>query len=245
MLRAIDTDLWVAEQPLKYFGLEVGTRMTVIRLEQDRLMVISPIRPDTATLAQLNQLGKVSYIVAPNLYHHLFLTPFKRLYSEAELWATAALKHKRPDLAIDRVLSDSAAEGVPELALQLLEGIEAVPVSGFKTLDLKGAVALDEWVFFHPKSQTLILTDLAFHFDRTSSPSARLAASLLGGYEQLRPSLLEKIATVDKAQVKQSIQAILTWDFQRVIMAHGSIVEQAAKQQFQLGYEWFLGQSLS
>ncbi len=26
MLKAIDTDLWVAEQPLTYFGLEVGTR---------------------------------------------------------------------------------------------------------------------------------------------------------------------------------------------------------------------------
>lgn len=244
MLRAIDTDLWVAEQPLQYFGLEVGTRMTVIRLKQDRLMVISPIRPDTATLAQLNQVGKVSYIVAPNLYHHLFLAPFKQHYSEAELWATAALKHKRPDLVIDRVLSNSASEGT-ELPLQLLEGIEALPVTGFQTLDLKGAVALDEWVFFHPQSQTLILTDLAFHFDRQSSPSARLVASLLGGYKQLRPSLLEKIATVDKAQVKRSIQAILAWDFQRVIMAHGSIVEQAAKQQFQLGYEWFLGQSLS
>lgn len=70
MLRAIDADLWVAEQPLKYFGLEVGTRMTVIRLNDGKLMVISPICPEEKVIHQLNQLGKVSYIVAPNLYHH-------------------------------------------------------------------------------------------------------------------------------------------------------------------------------
>jgi hypothetical protein len=29
MLRAIDRDIWVVEQPLRYFGLSVGTRMTV------------------------------------------------------------------------------------------------------------------------------------------------------------------------------------------------------------------------
>jgi hypothetical protein len=31
-LRALADDLWVAERPQRFFGLEVGTRMTVIRL---------------------------------------------------------------------------------------------------------------------------------------------------------------------------------------------------------------------
>ncbi|WP_375498341.1 hypothetical protein [uncultured Nostoc sp.] len=30
------------------------------------------------------------------------------------------------------------------------------------------------------------------------------------------------------------------WDFERVIMAHGSIIEQDGKSQFKAGYEWFL-----
>ncbi|AFY94341.1 hypothetical protein [Chamaesiphon minutus] len=32
MLREIDFNLWVVEKPFKYFGLEVGTRMTIGRL---------------------------------------------------------------------------------------------------------------------------------------------------------------------------------------------------------------------
>lgn len=99
---------------------------------------------------------------------------------------------------------------------------------------------LNEWAFFHAKSRTLIITDLAFHFDRQSSPSAQLISRIFGGYQQLRPSLLEKIATRDKEQVRQSLQPILAWDFERVIMAHGSIIEQDSKRQFQRGYEWFL-----
>ncbi|MBD1836437.1 DUF4336 domain-containing protein [Cyanobacteria bacterium FACHB-472] len=236
MLRAIDTDIWVAEQALKYFGLEVGTRMTVIRLNDDKLMVISPIRIDEALIHQLNQLGDVGYIVVPNLYHHLFVAQFKQIYPDAELWATSGLEQKRPDLVIDQILSDRTS--------QLFDGVEAAMVTGFKTLDVKGYSPLNEWVFFHVKSRSLIVTDLAFHFDGNSSLTAQLVAKLLGSYQQLRPSLLEKIATQEKDQVKQSIQQILTWDFDRAIVAHGSIIEQDGKRQFQVGYEWFLGTSL-
>ncbi|HEY9851454.1 MAG TPA: DUF4336 domain-containing protein [Leptolyngbyaceae cyanobacterium] len=156
MLRAIDTDLWVAEQPLKYFGLEVGTRMTVIRLINGKLMVISPIYTQEKIIHQLNQLGKVSYIVAPNLYHHLFVSQFKQVYPDAEVWATSGLEHKLHDLQIDRFLSERITE--------FFDGIEATLVTGFNTLDVTGYAPLNEWVFFHSKSRTLILTDLAFYF---------------------------------------------------------------------------------
>lgn len=91
----------------------------------------------------------------------------------------------------------------------------------------------------------MILTDLAFYFDESSSFTAQLITKLFGGYKQLRPSPLEKIATPDKEQVKLSIQRILTWDFDRVIMAHSNILSSDAKRQFQLGYQWFLGMSIS
>ncbi|MGG6265412.1 DUF4336 domain-containing protein [Leptolyngbya sp. AN03gr2] len=237
ILRTIDTDLWVAEQPLKYFGLEVGTRMTVIRLNQNQLLVISPIDPDGELLEHLNQLGQVSVIIAPNLYHHLFLNQFRQNYREAELWAPTDLQQKRPDLQIDRVLSDHT--------INLLDGIEAEQVIGFSTLTAAGYAPLSEWAFFHVRSRTLIITDLAFYIDRTSSRPVQLAFKLLGGYQQLRPSWLEKLATQDKEQVQHSIRRILAWDFERVILARGSIVEQEGKRQFQQGYEWFLGKSLS
>ncbi|MDY7015383.1 MAG: DUF4336 domain-containing protein [Cyanobacteriota bacterium] len=63
MLREIDRNLWVAEQPLNYFGLSVGTRMTVIRLGDRELVAISPIQASANLIRQLNDLGEVSQII--------------------------------------------------------------------------------------------------------------------------------------------------------------------------------------
>jgi hypothetical protein len=48
----------------------------------------------------------------------------------------------------------------------------------------------------------------------------------------MHSSLLEKIATRDKEQVHQSLQTILAWDFERVVMAYGSSIEQDGKRHF-------------
>ena len=58
------------------------------------------------------------------------------------------------------------------------------------------------------------------------------------------PSLLEKLATKDKNKIEKSIRQILRWDFKRIVMAHGSIVENEAKKKLITGYEWFLGKTL-
>lgn len=236
MLREIAPELWVAEQPFKYFGLNVGTRMTVIRLKNRELAVISPIKVDQAIASQLDQLGTVNHIIAPNLYHYLFASDIKTRYPNATFWATSGLELKQPNLPIDRLINDDAGN--------ILHGLEYVLFDGFKTLDLSGFNALNEYVFFHNASRTLILTDTAFHFDASFPALTQFAAILLGGYESLRPSLLERVATTEKQKVSKSVQKILNWDFERVIMAHGSIVKTNGKHRFKQGYEQFLGQSL-
>lgn len=236
MLRAIDTDLWVAEQPLRYFGLSVGTRMTIIRLE-DRLVIISPIQVSDELRSVLNELGRVSHVVAPNLYHYLFAANFKAAYPDATLWATPGLRAKKPDLAIDYDLT----EGLDNP----WNGIERLFFDGFKTLGTSGPEPLDEWVFYHTPSRTLILTDTAFCFDQSFPWLTQVVSRLGGSYDSLSPSLLERIATSDKATVKAAVQQVLSWDFDRVIMAHGSMVEKDGKAQLKQGYERFLGCSLA
>jgi hypothetical protein len=236
MLREIDENIWVCEQPLKYFGLSVGTRMTVIRLVDGKLMVISPIQTDNTIVNRLNEIGEVKYIIAPNLYHYLFASNFKSFYPKAKFWAVPGLESKRPELPIDRVIKDNENNFGDE--------IEYLFFDGFKTLSLNGPDLLNECVFFHRESQTLILTDTAFHFDEKFPPLTQLVAKTTGGYKKLSPSFLERFATQEKEQVKQSVQKVLNWNFKRVIMAHGSIIETDAKRKFKEGYEWFLGKNL-
>ncbi|WP_310411355.1 DUF4336 domain-containing protein [Chamaesiphon sp. OTE_8_metabat_110] len=233
MLREIDCNLWVVEQPFKYFGLEVGTRMTLVRLGTGDLVAISPIKIDPATIEQIALLGEVKYIIAPNLYHHLFIQNFQFIYPQAQLWATSSLAKKRPDLVIDIPIA--------ERQNSMFDGeIDCLLFDGFQTLFLNGYTPLNEYVFCHQSSRTLILTDTAFYFDESFVPLTQLIAKLTGGYKLLRPSPLEKLATRDKQAVKKAVDRVLEWDFDRVIVAHGSIVETNGKEQFKSGYDWFL-----
>lgn len=236
MLREIDRNIWVAEQPLRYFGLSVGTRMTVIRLANSELVVISPIQVDSETIHQLNDIGDVSHIIAPNLYHYLFASNFKDIYPKAIFWAAPGLESKRPELNIDRIIQDKNS---------FLDGVEYLLFDGFRTFTLSGFSLLNECVFFHLESHTLVLTDTAFNFDESFPLITQLATRAIGGYKNLSPSLLERFATKETDKVKQAVQKVLAWDFERVIVAHGSIIENDGKQRFREGYEWFLGTSLN
>ena len=233
MLRPIDVNLWVAEQSLRYYALNVGTRMTVIRLADRHLAVISPIQVTHELEHQLNELGTVRYVIAPNLYHYQFAAQFKALYPMAELWAAPGLGFKQPGLPIDRIIQRQHQSFVA--------GLDYLFFDGFRTLGFTGAATLNECVFFHPFSRTLILTDTAFHFDHSFPWVTQLAARVLGSYATLSPSLLERMATQDKQAVRQSVEQVLAWDFDRVIMAHGSIIETGGRHQFRRGYERFLG----
>jgi hypothetical protein len=179
MLREIAADLWVAEQPLYYWGMNVGTRMTIMRLRSGSLVVISPIQIESPEA--IRELGPVSHIIAPNLYHHCFIAEFKALFPEAQLWAVPGLRAKRPDLSIDAWLDGAG---------QIQEQISYFPFRGFRCLDLKGPSLLNEIVFLHIASQTLILTDTAYHFDATYSWPIQLAAQIIGVQNKLQPSRL-------------------------------------------------------
>ena len=121
--------------------------------------------------------------------------------------------------------------------------LEYILCESFQTFIPPQIKPLNEIVFFHPVSKTLILTDTAFNYDRSFPLVTQLATRILGCYDNLRPSLLEKIATKDKDRVKHSLQKVLAWDFQRVIVAHGNIVETNAKEQLKAGYQWFLDEA--
>jgi hypothetical protein len=236
VLQAFGDNIWFADQPLRFWGLALGTRMTVVRGADRRLVVISPISLTPALEQALEDLGQVTDIVAPNRYHHLFASAFKARYPQAQLWAASGLAEKCPHLPINQVITAPAGTIAGELAFKQFPGIY-VP-------SLRGADPLNEVVFYHAQSRCLIVTDIAFHFDASSPGFTRLLAKVIGNYEKLQSTLLEKWLIKDSTQVEQAIRSVLDWEFDRVIMAHGSPISSGAKEQLKAGYEWFLDRSL-
>lgn len=234
-LIAITENLWTTPQPLKFFGIEIGTRMTIVRLKNGDLVLISPIHLRESDRPSLDAIGTVKHIIAPNLFHHLFAGQVQALYPEAKLWGVEGLAEKRSDLKLDGLLNQADT---------FEHELDYFPFEGFEAWIPPRIVAANETVFFHRPSRTLIVTDTAFNFGEADTLGTQLVARVLGSYNHLRPTRLEKWGTRDKDAVERSVRRVLEWDFDRVIMAHGVMVETDGKAQFREGYEWFLGRSL-
>jgi len=76
-LTSLAPDLWIAT---RQFTNELGvvtSRMTVIRLKDRRILLHSPVPSDPDLRSAVENLGQVAALIAPNLFHHQFLSEWK------------------------------------------------------------------------------------------------------------------------------------------------------------------------
>lgn len=226
-MKQLHSDLWITESPLRFLGLEVGARMTVVRLPGGELLLHSPLAASAELVSEVRALGPVAFLVAPNRLHHLFIGEWKEACPEASIYVAPGLETKRPDLEIAGVLGDVPEPGWAGTVDQVLVG---------------GFPLANEVVFYHRPSATLIATDLAFNVGSSSPPLTRLAFRLLGTYERLSPTLLERIGVRDRSAFRRCLERILEWPFQRVVVAHGDVSEKGGREELLRGYGWLLGE---
>ncbi|MDY7231062.1 DUF4336 domain-containing protein [Hyalangium rubrum] len=223
MLRKLDENLWVAEQPLTFMGLKMEARMTVIRLADGALWVHSPLRLTPERRQAVEALGPVRFLVAPNMFHHLFIGDWMTAFPQARAFAAPGLPEKRKDLSFHAVLSEA-------VSAEWAEQIDVLP--------WRGAPMIGEVVFFHRASRTLIVTDCAHNIGPDAAPFTRFVFKTIGGYGRLSTSVIDRVVNRDRAVARANVDSILKWDIQRVIVAHGHIVEQEGARAFRAAYEW-------
>src|SRR5262245_65482882 len=87
--RNVAPDLWVTERSFKlpYVRVEIGTRMTIIRLAKGGLLVHSPVKLDNELRRSIDALGETRAIVSPNRLHHLFVQDYIAAYPQARVYA--------------------------------------------------------------------------------------------------------------------------------------------------------------
>jgi len=198
-------------------------RMTVLALEGGKLALISPIPIDEALASRLRALGEVSFLIAPNLLHHLYLGPASERYPHARVLAPRRLSAKRSDLRIDGALEDGLP---PELA----KAVEAVK--------LDGTPALDEFIFHHRATHSLIVTDLVFNITRPQGLMAHVVLFAVGCYGRLGQSRAVRFMVKDRAAASASAQRILDFRFDTLVVAHGEIVREGARERLSSALQW-------
>lgn len=209
MLRELDRDVWCLDADLRVqAGFHLPIRMVIIRLDGG-LWLHSPISVDDATAAAIEALGPVRHIVAPSSMHYLFAEPACERWPAAELHAPASLATKRPKLEIDRPLADDSRW--PEIAIVAIEG----------------APKLDEFVFVHRPSGTLIVTDLLFNVHEVAGLMSPLILRMVGAWKRLAQSRIWRVSVEDRVATKASIERLVALEFSRLVPAHGEVVEGA------------------
>ena len=172
-------------------------------------------------------LGAVKYIIAPNKFHHLYVQPWKDGFPHAQVWAEASLA-RRFDTDLYQHILD------PEQPMPWQHEIEQQEFLGSK--------ALSEVVFLHCPSRTLIVTDIIQNHDpqqnsfiwRTVKGVNGILAPNGGAPRDWR------ISVRDKAAARASVERILKWDFDRIVISHGVCIESDGHAYFQRAFRWLI-----
>lgn len=214
-LTAIAPDVWGVTNDLFMPGkIHFPVRMTVVRLPSGGLWVHSPVKIDDPVAAELDALGPVEHIVAPNALHHLFFGRMAERYPEATTWAAPSLAKKRDDLRFDHTLGEAEQPWADVLA----------------PIYIEGAPWVEETVFLHRPSRTLIVCDLFFNIHEPANLRSTWMFKMLGVLGRPRQSPLFRRAVKDRPAAVRSVRKILEWEFDRIVPAHGRLVEHDAHQ---------------
>lgn len=222
-LRRLDDDLWIVDRPLAIFGIQIGARMTVIRLENGDVLLHSPVSIDAELRDALSEVGPVRHLVAPNKVHHLHFAAAAAAFPDATRWAAPGLAEKRRDMTFDAVLDDTAP---------------AAWAGELDQIRLRGAPHVEEIVFHHRASRTLIATDLVFNIRESPSRITRLflrANGVLGGFG---PTRMFRSFIRDRTAARESLDRMLAWDFDRVVMSHGVVLQSRGRRVLRAAYQW-------
>ena len=217
-LEAFAPGIWTVSMPLKLAGTEFGTLMTVVRVGDRGLVLIAPCPIDDALDEEIRALGRVEAVIAPNCFHYFFFLDAMKRFPEAVPFLAEGVKQK--------------LDPAPAGARGLGEEPDAIWKADLEQCRIAGAPKVNEVVFFHPASRTLVLTDLCFNFNPAPRGWTGLFLRLAGAHGKLAVSRLMRSMLGDRTKVRAALDRISSWDFERIIVTHGANVEADAKRLF-------------
>ena len=157
--------IWIFDQLQGIFYVVVPIRMTVVKLEKGGLLVYAPVAPTGECVRLLNELvaehGDVKYIILPTISgieHKVFVGPFARRFPAAQVFVAPGQWSFPINLPLSWL-------GLPGKRTHILpENSQEAPFAEDFDYAILGPIDLGlgkfaEVVFFHKRSQILLVTD--------------------------------------------------------------------------------------
>lgn len=192
--------------------------VTSVAVKTSRGVVLfAPGRDIAKQESMVSRFGRVTDIVAPNLFHHLSIHKAQQTFPQATLWGVPGVKTKRPDIEWNKSLSETSWTFSDEI----------------KVLPVLGVPRVNEFVFFHLKTKTLVVTDLFFNMLHAKGLGAWIFFNMFGTYRRFAISKLYLKGVQDRAALIKSLRQISALDFKTIVMSHGEPVTENARELFQ------------
>ncbi|MCC6554334.1 MAG: DUF4336 domain-containing protein [Polyangiaceae bacterium] len=217
MIEPFAEDVWTVARSQRFWGVETGTRMTIVRLGDGGLFVHCPVALDGETRRAVDALGPVRAVVASSLYHHLYVGEWMKAYPDASFHPCPGLERKRADLRWGPALGDAWGGDLDQAAF----------TARFER----------EIVFFHKKTRTLVCADALLNLSGHPSRWTRLVALLMANTGPGK-GYIERIAVQDWALGRRQVRRILEWDIDGIVLAHGALVRRDGARAFREAYSW-------
>lgn len=221
MLTPFAPEIWTETRSQRFWGLETGTRTTIVRSNDGGLFVHCPVALDAELRREVDALGPVRVVVAASLFHHLYVGQWIDAYPEATVHACPGLERKRSDLRWTSTLTGDPFAELPS-------DLDVAPfTSRFE----------HEIVFYHRPTRTMICADALLNLSKHPSRATRLVAALMMNTAPGK-GWLERFAVKDWKLGRKQVERILEWDIDRIALAHGGPVESDGSRVIRDAYSW-------
>ncbi|EAW12245.1 uncharacterized protein ACLA_062080 [Aspergillus clavatus NRRL 1] len=253
VIRKVTPEITTFSVPFSRFGLfKFGGRGTLVKLSTGSLAIISPVAltPEVQDIVA-TEGGKVKYIVAPDIEHHLHVSSWRNAFPDARIIAPEGLYEKRQKSSD---YTDSPFEHVLTRAKKHTDRISEEFHADFEVEYMDGH-GNREIVLLHKPTGTLIEADLLFNMPATEQYSRSEESATAGVLNKLFMPLLTATANPptwhrrlawyafskpDRDSFTESIRRIYIWNFDRIIPCHGDVIEKGGKEVFARVFDWFL-----
>jgi len=221
-------NVWIIDGPdVRDMGIMFTTRMTIVKLSDGSLWLDSPVSVPFETLKRITDLGPVRYIVAATPRHVWRLERWHVLFPEAQLWRPRPTPFtlKKGHLPFTDILSDTPYHGW---------------TNDLDQLAFKGNPFIEEVLFFHKQSRTVILDDLIqLHPIVKGKPFLNAVFRLEGVTEPHGGVGLDiRLSFTNRNLARRSLEKLLSWDFDKLIIAHGACIDKNAKPFVERAFRW-------
>ena len=226
-------NIWIVDgERISFYGLPFTTRMTIIKLANGKLLIHSPISLTKTLKDEIDALGQVSYLISPNKIHYYYIGDFQKSYPHAITYASPGVRERAEKYKVsirwDRDLdSPTPHDWEPEI----------------QSVILRGSRFMEEVIFFHEPSKTLIVTDFIENFEPNKIPIflrllARIGGALAPNGGLTRDQRLTYWGRED--ELREALTKILDFDFGQIILAHGKCITENARPEFERVIRWVM-----